>query len=709
MIIIFSIFRRWERASVFWFIFGIVLFLRVDSVLQGGEKTITFGAGQETVVISVLPINDGIPDDWESVSMAIAPHENYGISGRASAELWIQPKRTIDVVTGIPPKLLGFSPSRGGLDVPVTFVGEGFTEVTQVTFAGTPAAFEVVDDSHISTRVPAGAISGPIRVLSPLGIATSLFDFTALFKDVVSPALNWEKPLSGTTGLEKIQIKGSLTDNVGIVSSQWSMNGKDFLNLALNTNGIFSIDNLILSVGTNTFSILARDATGNKVQATRQVVWEPQRTLIVDNGPTVQEGQRLTFPIKITSSGDVAGLSFRLLYPSTFLTDPKLEWSATVGQSVNNLNVSLVGEIASSFALAGTTLMAGTQSIATVSFRTRSVPMATNVILKPFIVSFSDGSGTALSLGNAEVSGEGRITPRRIIGDNNANQRIDIGDATVISRLQVGLEERRAWDVGLNDLNNTKDLDIGDTVKALRIVVGMDAQPSPLVEAKRLSTALASNSAPMSTNYSAELALLDGPTIQHGSTYRVAVKLKGNRGNLTGLSFSLKYPASLELNEKAISAGVPIDALPAWNVSESRAKLALIRAKAWAAPSGTVAVLTFEPRPESGMVDKLAISLEEVEVADLVEGLTAMPSVWLDISGGLNSVPRLSLVSKSDSKFVLEVRGPQGLNLALEASGDLSTWFEVQRVNGQGDSIPSKITLNLDTSVQAQFWRVRVR
>ena len=247
--------------------------------------------------------------------------------------------------------------------------------------------------------------------------------------------------------------------------------------------------------------------------------------------------------------------------------------------------------------------------------------------------------------------------------------------------------------MALNDLNGSQTLDSGDVVKALRTVVGMDPQPGPMGGAKSLATALALEPTPASTNYRAELALLDGPTIQMGRPYRVAVKLKAGRGDLTGLSFSLKYPASLELKEKAISAGVPIDALPAWNVSGNRAKLAVIRPKAWAAHSGTVAVFTFEAKPEAAKQVTLPISLEDLEVADVAEGLSAMPSVWLEIGGGLESAPQLRVKRTSIDTVTLEVLGAKGLTMALESSDDLSKWNKIKIVIGEGNDSPVTVTI----------------
>jgi hypothetical protein len=488
----------------------------------------------------------------------------------------------------------------------------------------------------------------------------------------------------------------------------WAWNGVSMGDLNL-TGGGFSVANLNLAIGANRIEITATDAAGNATTVSREVVWSPIRTLIAGSAAEVQEGQRMTFPLSLVSSGDVGGLTFKLNYNSAFLTDPKVEWSAFVGQSINSINTAVNGEILGAFSLPGTALPTGTVGIGSVSFRARSVPVVTNVVLKPVIVSVGSPTGTLLSNGNGASPGEGRIRLRRIKGDNNANQRIDIGDATVISRLQVGLEEMRAWDVGLNDLNDTKTLDNGDVIKALRIVVGMDVQPGPMGTAKRLPGAVAMEPTPMSTHYSAELALLDGPTIQIGRAYRVVVKLKAGEGDLTGLSFSLKYPASLELKEKAISAGVPTDALPAWNVSGNRAKLAVIRPKAWAAHSGTVAVFTFEAKPEAAKQVTLPIRLEDLEVADVDEGLSAIPSVWLEIGGGLTAAPELRVRRVEGEALSLEVVGGEGLPMVLEGSADMTAWTETQRLTGQGAGSPVKVTLQPDPNVQAKFWRVRVR
>jgi hypothetical protein len=86
-----------------------------------------------------------------------------------------------------------------------------------------------------------------------------------------------------------------------------------------------------------------------------------------------------------------------------------------------------------------------------------------------------------------------------------------------------------------------------------------------------------------------------------------------------------------------------------------------------------------------------------------------VPSVWLEIGGGLEFAPQLRVMRTSADALSLEILGPKGLPLAVESSEDLSAWVETQQVTGQGNSTPVKVTLQTDPNVQAKFWRVRVR
>jgi hypothetical protein len=363
--------------------------------------------------------------------------------------------------------------------------------------------------------------------------------------------------------------------------------------------------------------------------------------------------------------------------------------------------------------LAGVGLPIGSNRIATVSFRARSVPMATNVIVRPTIVSLGSVTGVSLNQGNAVMSGAGKIITRRIKGDNNANQRLDVGDAVLISRFEVGLEEKRLWDIGLNDLNQSGTLDNGDVIKALRTVVGLDPQPSPGSEGKRLASALGLAKILVNTNDVMAIDLLDGPKATVGQPYRVAVRLNRVKGSLSGLSFALKYPASLTLTDKQVGALVPGDALPFWNESAGQVSLAAIRSTAWANATGVAAVLTFVPSAAFSGQAEWPLKLEQVEITGSgfdVRPVDPVAAVIQSGGGTVDNRPQLTLEPpKADGTLGLEIRAPQGAIVAVETTSDLNTWTETQRITGQGAGSPVKITLQPDPNVQTKFWRVRVR
>jgi formylglycine-generating enzyme required for sulfatase activity len=539
------------------------------------------------------------------------------------------------------------------------------------------------------------------------------------FKDVAAPSLTWNSPVSGNTGDERFTLSGVITDNLGVSSATWSRDGGVPKALVLDSLGRFSVENELLKVGGNAITLSISDAAGNKTTQDRVVVWVPQRVLQIAGAAEAQEGQRMVFPVTLSSPGDVAGLTFELKYDPAYLTDPQVEWAGQVGQSVNNVNLATAGEIGATFSMAGNALAAGSNRVATVSFRARSVPAAMSVSLEPRWISGSSSTGALLGSGNAVEAGSGRIAVRRITGDNNANQRIDIGDAVLISRLQVKLEEVRSWDIALNDLNSSGAIDNGDVVKALRAVVGLDPQPTPGSESKRRATslnlahALGMAKGLGNTNDVMALELIDGPAATVGQPYRVAVRLNRVRGSLSGLSFTVKYPASLSLTDKQVGALVPGDALPFWNEGAGQVSLAAIRSTAWANATGVAAVLTFVPTAAFSGQAEWPLRLEQSEITGSgfdVRPVDPVTAVIQSGGGAVDNRPQITLQPpKADGTLGLEIRAPQGATVAVETTGDLSAWTESQRITGQGNATPVKVTLQADPNVQAKFWRVRVR
>src|SRR5206468_7787754 len=139
---------------------------------------------------------------------------------------------------------------------------------------------------------------------------------------------------------------------------------------------------------------------------------------------------KITFSLQLSSAGDVGGMNFVLHYDPAYLKEPDLGWSSTVGSALNQVNYDVPGQIHATFALPATAVPAGPQRVASVSFRARSVPSDLNTDLGLEFLDVSSPTGDSIRSGNAVRSGIARILVRHVIGDNNANNRLDVGDAT---------------------------------------------------------------------------------------------------------------------------------------------------------------------------------------------------------------------------------------------------------------------------------------
>jgi hypothetical protein len=105
---------------------------------------------------------------------------------------------TATLTVAAEPTISSSTPTVGFVRKKVILTGSGFTNATDVTFAGqsgtVTASFSVDSDTQISTRVPDGAVTGPISVTTPGGTATSSTSFK------VRPKISGFTPSSGPVG-----------------------------------------------------------------------------------------------------------------------------------------------------------------------------------------------------------------------------------------------------------------------------------------------------------------------------------------------------------------------------------------------------------------------------------------------------------------------------------------------------------------------------
>jgi hypothetical protein len=79
-----------------------------------------------------------------------------------------------DVVTFLKPTVRSFSPSHGPVGTNVTITGTNFNAGTTVTFFNNkPATVTVLTSNTLIATVPAGAVTGPIKVSNAAGSTTA--------------------------------------------------------------------------------------------------------------------------------------------------------------------------------------------------------------------------------------------------------------------------------------------------------------------------------------------------------------------------------------------------------------------------------------------------------------------------------------------------------------------------------------------------------
>jgi len=74
---------------------------------------------------------------------------------------------------------VSLSPTSGAIGATINIYGQGFTQKgTKVSFKGVKAAFTLMSANYIQAVVPAGAITGPVKVKTPNGALQSIQTFT---------------------------------------------------------------------------------------------------------------------------------------------------------------------------------------------------------------------------------------------------------------------------------------------------------------------------------------------------------------------------------------------------------------------------------------------------------------------------------------------------------------------------------------------------
>ena len=118
--------------------------------------------------VSSTQVNAYVPDSATTGQITIRSGGRSAASGTVFTVLTVVPV----------PIISRFSPASGPVSTLVTILGSNFNTATRVAFNGIAASFSLASPSQISVRVPSGATTGLITVITPSGTATSTTNFT---------------------------------------------------------------------------------------------------------------------------------------------------------------------------------------------------------------------------------------------------------------------------------------------------------------------------------------------------------------------------------------------------------------------------------------------------------------------------------------------------------------------------------------------------
>jgi len=120
-----------------------------------------------------------------------------------------------------------------------------------------------------------------VEVTNPLGSVTSSASVLVVnVPDLTPPSITLTSPTEGIVYEDRVSLSGTITDNIQVASAKWEFNGQPGGSLVLD-NGHFSVVNLPLVRGTNTFRVIASDTSSNEASASVTVTLQASRTLSV--------------------------------------------------------------------------------------------------------------------------------------------------------------------------------------------------------------------------------------------------------------------------------------------------------------------------------------------------------------------------------------------------------------------------------------------
>lgn len=485
------------------------------------------------------------------------------------------------------------------------------------------------------------------------------------------------------------------------LSYQWLRNGEP---LPGANQAQLSID-ATLPHHAGTYQLLVSDAQGQVTSDPAVVRVITERTFVVRPSGPAMEGGRLIVNLDLASAGDVASGVLGLRFDSRWLTDPVPVWSVNSAAANLGFKQTDTNRLQFLFSDPNRPIPAGTSSLAQVSFRVRTVASPTTVPLTLDRPDVADASGRPILFGTAVEPGDAVILKRRVAGDHNANDRVDIADATRVARLVSRQDTPQPWDLADNDLTLDGQLDSLDLREILQRVIAFNA--SEVVPEGAVSS-------------------LDEPPLLHLSVHppivpirgriRVTAELRPLARPPAGITFRLRYPSSMlrwvetrvAATDAPWSMGADAVAPPPGSGSEvDTLRFAAAGSRPWAPAGGPMVEWNFEVSSAVSPESAGAFQLDQIEFTWTGDEIQSSAGVEGTFTTRERREPRLWIQRTAMPGLLqLGITGEPAVRYRLEASDNLISWNLQSTVvlDAEGTARHSDATLE---DYFYRFYRVR--
>ncbi len=513
--------------------------------------------------------------------------------------------------------------------------------------------------------------------LMPPPLLTAMPAFTLLAPSVVPPQIVLQ-PAGGSVLLSQ-DTSLSVSAIGGGLSYQWFHNGAPKSGATLSS--------LSLPAAQKSFAgeyfVVVQNSAGSVTSQVATLNVNVLRTLAVTSPPDTQEGALVSVPIILESDGSVASMSFVLHYNGDLLALPELIWDPAVTNGAQTVLSPDPSDLLGWFSLSNAVVPAGTQTVATIQFRARTVASNSTTELLLDLGEFFGPQNAPLLHGNDVRHGSATVVPGvPLVGDNNGNGVLDAGDASLAMRLVAELDSKRDWDAARNDVDQNAAVDAGDVMAILEAAAQLPESPS-LVSPK-------SGGGPAQI-YGQGLV---SPAVLRASNglVRVQVRLNSLRIPVSGAAFTLSYPATaIRLaGPESLTAGslVPYGSPSVWNVAPTndyghqvgRVRFVTSSASAWPTNNGVLAELVFAVQPAATNQFAWPIALESTEISSVGYNYPLAPgrSIFVTRNPHLGQLSGPVRFTNGPCRF--QIIGDAEATYVVEASTNLSHWVVLTNV-----------------------------